>query len=118
LGAVQRAVHELLRLGPDGENGNAGAVAGLEDISSAGERAGSASLRRRPVPPAQREALGKSLRDKVALPSLGEWRPDADRRDPVDQLEDLHGDGWSSWSLSGSAAWRPRRTASCGARPR
>ena len=90
MGAVQRAVHELLRLGPDGENGNAGAVAGLEDISSAGERAGSASLRRRPVPPAQREALGKSLRDKVALPSLGEWRPDADRRDPVDQLEDLH----------------------------
>ena len=90
MGAVQRAVHELLRLGQNGESGNAGAAAGLEDISPSGEQAGFASLRRRPVPPQQREALGKSLREKVSLRSLGEWSAGTGRRDPVAQLEDLH----------------------------
>jgi Uncharacterized protein conserved in bacteria (DUF2252) len=70
--------------------GDLGAVAGLEDGSLADGQASYASLCRRPVPRSEREALGKSLRGKVAVRSLGNWRPPAERRDVVSQLEDLH----------------------------
>lgn len=89
MGAVQSAVHDLLGLGH--EHGDAGsAVAGLEDARLADGQASYTSLCRRPVPRARREALGKSMRDKVAVRTLGDWRPPADRRDPVNRLEDLH----------------------------
>jgi uncharacterized protein (DUF2252 family) len=48
------------------------------------------SLRSRPIPRAERYALGRSLRKKVPRSSLGQWRPPAGRRDPVDQIIESH----------------------------
>jgi uncharacterized protein DUF2252 len=90
VGAVQRAVHDLLRPGPGGDRGDAGVLAGLEDPGLADGQASHASLCRPPVPRAEREALGKSLRDKVAVCSLGDWRPGTGRGDLVSQLDELH----------------------------
>ena len=48
------------------------------------------SLRHRPAHRAERYALGRSLRHKVPRGSLGEWRPSADRPDPVQQIRESH----------------------------
>jgi uncharacterized protein (DUF2252 family) len=48
------------------------------------------SLRQRPVPRAERYALGRSLRDKVPRSSLADWSPPADRTDPVEQIRESH----------------------------
>lgn len=91
MSVMQRAVRDLLRPGSDRDHDDAGsAVAGLEGASLPDGQASYASLRRRPMPRARREALGKSLRDKLAVRALGDWRPADDRRDPVSQLADLH----------------------------
>lgn len=49
-----------------------------------------ASLRSRPTPRADRYAFGKSLRQRVPRPSLGNWDPPADRHDPVDLVVQSH----------------------------
>ncbi|SDQ74821.1 DUF2252 domain-containing protein [Quadrisphaera sp. DSM 44207] len=48
------------------------------------------SLRERPVPRAQRYALGKALRERVPRASLARWEPPADRRDVVAQVRAAH----------------------------
>ena len=48
------------------------------------------SLRCRPIPRAERFALGKSLRGRVPRNALGEWKPLADRDDPVEQIIRSH----------------------------
>jgi uncharacterized protein (DUF2252 family) len=48
------------------------------------------SMRSRPIPRTERYALGKGLRHQMPRRSLGEWRPPADRRDPVDQIIESH----------------------------
>ena len=55
-----------------------------------------ASLRSRPVPREERYALGKSKRKEVPRSSLGEWEPPADRRDPVEMIEESH-EGRLDW---------------------
>jgi uncharacterized protein (DUF2252 family) len=49
-----------------------------------------ASLRSRPIPRSERYSLGRALRQRVPRSSLGDWRPPADRRDPVEQIEESH----------------------------
>jgi uncharacterized protein (DUF2252 family) len=50
------------------------------------------SLRRRPIPRADRYAIGRSLREKVPRSALGEWTPAPARRDPVEQVMDANTD--------------------------
>lgn len=49
-----------------------------------------ASVRGRPIPRAQRQALGRALRKETPRSSLGEWSPPPDRPDPVDLLDENH----------------------------
>ncbi len=49
-----------------------------------------ASLRNRPMPRAERYAMGKALRQQVPRSSLADWFPPGDRRDPVVQLAEAH----------------------------
>lgn len=49
-----------------------------------------ASVRSRPIPREQRRALGRTLRRRAPRSSLADWDPPADRRDPVEQLEESH----------------------------
>jgi hypothetical protein len=44
------------------------------------------SLRRRPMPRAERFKLGRSLRQQVPRSSLGDWKAPANRPDPVKQI--------------------------------
>jgi uncharacterized protein (DUF2252 family) len=55
-----------------------------------------ASVRGRPIPRAQRRALGKALRRTAPRESLGDWSPAPDRRDVVDQLAENH-EGRIDW---------------------
>ena len=55
-----------------------------------------ASVRGRPIPRAQRRALGKALRRETPRGSLGDWSPAPDRRDVVDQLAENH-EGRIDW---------------------
>ncbi len=48
------------------------------------------SLRRRPLPRAERFALGRSLRQQVPRQSLGEWSPPPNRPDPVALIKQSH----------------------------
>ncbi|MGQ7297457.1 DUF2252 domain-containing protein [Quadrisphaera sp. KR29] len=48
------------------------------------------SLRARPLPRAERYALGKSLRHQVPRSSMARWEPAADRRSVVDQVREAH----------------------------
>ena len=56
------------------------------------------SLRSRPMPRAERFALGRSLRQKVPRGALGEWTPAADRVDPVEQIIRAH-EGRLEWLI-------------------
>ncbi|MDQ6782773.1 MAG: DUF2252 domain-containing protein [Actinomycetota bacterium] len=56
-------------------------------MSASGE---AASLRTRPKPRAERYAFGKGLRQRVPRSSLGDWCPQAGRRDPVEQVVASH----------------------------
>ena len=56
------------------------------------------SLRSRPMPRAERFALGRSLRGRVPRSMLGEWRPAADRVDPVEQIIRSH-EGRLEWLI-------------------
>ncbi|AMY54214.1 DUF2252 domain-containing protein [Rhodococcoides fascians] len=58
--------------------------------SAAVDSAPYASLRARPLPRAERYELGRRLRDKVPIASLGDWTPPPDRPDPVHQIEYSH----------------------------
>jgi len=58
----------------------------LAQVDSRGFR----SLRQRPLPRSERFALGRSLRQTVPRSSLGDWRPPADRPDPVALIEQSH----------------------------
>ena len=58
--------------------------------SAAVDSAPYASLRARPLPRAERYELGRRLRDKVPIASLGDWTPPPDRPDPVQQIEYSH----------------------------
>lgn len=55
-----------------------------------------ASVRGRPIPRAQRRALGKALRREAPRSSLAEWSPPPARRDPVEQLDENH-EGRIDW---------------------
>ena len=55
-----------------------------------------ASVRDRPMPRAQRRALGKSLRRQTPRSSLAEWAPSADRPNPVDLVNRSH-EGRVEW---------------------
>jgi uncharacterized protein (DUF2252 family) len=59
-------------------------------VLATAESAPYTSVRNRPIPREQRRALGKALRKEAPRSSLGEWSPHADRRDPVDQLDQNH----------------------------
>jgi len=48
------------------------------------------SLRRRPLPRAERLLLGKALRQQVPRSSLGDWKAPANRPDPVEQIKLSH----------------------------
>ena len=48
------------------------------------------SLRRQPLPRAERVKLGRSLREQVPRSSLGDWKPPANRPDPVEQIKRSH----------------------------
>ena len=48
------------------------------------------SLRQRPTSRAERFAIGRGLREAVPRGVLGDWRPAADRRDPVEQIVQAH----------------------------
>jgi uncharacterized protein (DUF2252 family) len=48
------------------------------------------SLRRQPMPRAERFKLGRSLRRQVPRSSLGDWRPPANRPDPIEQIKLSH----------------------------
>lgn len=56
------------------------------------------SLRSRPMPRAERFALGRSLRGRVPRSALGEWKPAADRVDPVEQIIRSH-EGRLEWLI-------------------
>jgi len=71
--------------GNNGNNGNNGHV-----VLAVADSQPYTSLRSRPIPRAQRFALGKSLRQQVPRSSLADWNPPANRRDPVEQLHDNH----------------------------
>ena len=71
--------------GTNGNNGNNGHV-----VLAVADSQPYTSLRSRPIPRAQRFALGKSLRQQVPRSSLADWNPPANRRDPVEQLHDNH----------------------------
>jgi uncharacterized protein (DUF2252 family) len=51
-----------------------------------------ASLRRRPIPRTDRFAIGRSLREKVPRSALGQWTPEPNRPDPVEQIVEAHTD--------------------------
>src|SRR5215204_4713164 len=61
-------------------------------ILETADRLSYASLRRRPIPRTDRYAIGRSLRAKVPRSLLGEWKPAADRRDPLEQVIEAHTD--------------------------
>lgn len=56
------------------------------------------SLRSRPMPRAERFALGRCLRRRVPRSLLGEWKPAADRPDPVEQIIRSH-EGRLEWLI-------------------
>jgi uncharacterized protein (DUF2252 family) len=57
-----------------------------------------ASLRRRPMPRAERYALGRRLRRTVPRSSLGDWQPPANRPDVVEQIKASH-EGRLEWLI-------------------
>ncbi len=67
------------------QNGSNGHV-----VLAAADSAPYTSLRSRPIPRAQRFALGRSLRKQVPRSRLADWEPPATRRDPVEQLRENH----------------------------
>src|SRR5208282_1785398 len=56
------------------------------------------SLRRRPMPRAERFKLGRSLRQQVPRSSLGEWKAPSNRPDPVKQIMQSH-EGRLPWLI-------------------
>jgi len=56
------------------------------------------SLRTRPMPRAERFALGRSLRKRVPRGALGDWKPALNRADPVEQIRRSH-DGRQEWLI-------------------
>ncbi len=48
------------------------------------------SLRRQPLPRAERIRLGRSLRQQVPRSALGDWKPPANRPDPVELIKQSH----------------------------
>ncbi len=56
------------------------------------------SLRCRPMPRAERFALGRNLRERVPRSLMGEWKPPADRPDPVEQIIRSH-EGRLDWLI-------------------
>nr|WP_296777503.1 DUF2252 domain-containing protein [Rhodococcus sp. (in: high G+C Gram-positive bacteria)] len=78
---------------PDARKGHA-VVPEFGDVDSKSY----ATLRARPTPRAERYLLGKSLREKVSLKSMGDWAPPSDRPDPIRQIEFSH-DGRIDWLI-------------------
>ena len=56
------------------------------------------SLRTRPMPRAERFALGRSLRERVPRGSMGDWKPAANRPDPIEQVIRAH-EGRLEWLI-------------------
>lgn len=56
------------------------------------------SLRRRPVPRAERFNLGRILRQRVPRSSLGDWKPPLGRPDPAEQIKHSH-EGRLDWLI-------------------
>lgn len=48
------------------------------------------TLRRQPMPRAERIRLGRSLRQEIPRSTLGEWKPPANRPDPVELIKRSH----------------------------
>lgn len=65
-------------------------------VLATAEGAPYASVRSRPIPREQRRTLGKALRQETPRSSLGDWSAPPDRRDPVDQLAEIH-EGRIDW---------------------
>ena len=63
---------------------------GSHVVLDAADSEASASLRNRPMPRAERYAMGNALRQQVPRSSLADWSPPGDRRDPVVQLAEAH----------------------------
>ena len=55
-----------------------------------------ASLLSRPVPRRQRRAMGRALRKEVPRSAMGQWEAPADRREPVEQIQQSH-EGRLDW---------------------
>jgi uncharacterized protein (DUF2252 family) len=83
---VGPVVHVLPREVPVGDTERLVGHVVLETAASAPYT----SVRNRPIPRAQRRALGKALRKEAPRSSLGDWSPHPQRRDPVVQLEENH----------------------------
>src|SRR5262245_28101147 len=56
------------------------------------------SLRHRPISRAERFELGRSLREKVPRHSLADWKPPANRADPIQQIIKSH-EGRLEWLI-------------------
>ena len=65
-------------------------------VLATAEGAPYASVQSRPIPREQRRTLGKALRQETPRSSLGDWSAPPDRRDPVDQLAEIH-EGRIDW---------------------
>jgi uncharacterized protein (DUF2252 family) len=59
-------------------------------VFPAADSAGFTSLRRRSTTRAERQALGRRIREQVSRSALGEWAPSAGRPDVVDQIRESH----------------------------
>src|SRR5262245_15000875 len=66
----------------------------------------------------ERRAEGKALRDEAPREDHGRWKPQKNRRDPVDILNEGNEGGYRTSFRSGSAAWRSRPSPSIAARLR
>jgi uncharacterized protein (DUF2252 family) len=59
-------------------------------VFPAADSAGFTSLRRRSTTRAERQALGRRIREQVPRSALGEWAPSSARPDVVDQVRESH----------------------------
>ncbi len=73
-----------------------GGATGTHVVFAAADSKPYASVRSRPVPRAQRRAMGQAMRKEVPRSSLGTWEPSPSRRDPLEQIRQSH-EGRLDW---------------------
>ena len=90
-GGSGRALDDkVTQLSHDGRDAGTGRVTGDASIHPSVSGEAFASLRRRPIPRAERYARGKAMRKDVPRSSLGDWAPSDRRADPVDLILESH----------------------------